>query len=108
MGKIPSTPRKGVILPGVLETSPISPSPVWAMPTIDAEDKKEKEDVGFGRAIPVIQGLLKKHPAAGKGSMSSQKRWVTLTQDRLTYFPTLHDYMTNHRGKSIILMVKKI
>ena len=59
--------------------------------------------VGSGRSIPIRQGYLYK-----KSSKSLKKDWkkkyVTLCDDgRLTYHPTLHDYMVNVHGKEISL-----
>ena len=64
---------------------------------------KEAEEVGSGRSIPIRQGYLYK-----KSSKSLKKDWkkkyVTLCDDgRLTYHPTLHDYMVNVHGKEISL-----
>jgi len=60
-------------------------------------------EVGSGRSIPIRQGYLYK-----KSSKSFSKEWkkkyVTLCEDgRITYHPTLHDYMENIHGKEIPL-----
>ncbi len=59
--------------------------------------------LGSGRSIPVRQGYLYK-----KSSKSFSKEWkkkyVTLCDDgRMTYHPSLHDYMENIHGKEIPL-----
>lgn len=63
------------------------------------------EQVGSGRAIPLKQGYLYK-----KSSKSLNKEWkkkyVTLSNDgRLTYHPSLHDYMDDVHGKEIQLQL---
>ncbi|XP_022088418.1 arf-GAP with GTPase, ANK repeat and PH domain-containing protein 1-like isoform X2 [Acanthaster planci] len=60
--------------------------------------------IGSGRSIPIMQGLLYK-----RSSKSLNKEWkkkyVTLCDDgKLTYHPSLHDYMNNTHGKEILLM----
>ncbi|XP_071787866.1 arf-GAP with GTPase, ANK repeat and PH domain-containing protein 1-like isoform X2 [Asterias amurensis] len=60
--------------------------------------------IGSGRSIPIMQGLLYK-----RSSKSLNKEWkkkyVTLCDDgKLTYHPSLHDYMNNIHGKEILLM----
>lgn len=68
-----------------------------------SEEKLKTNDIGVGRAIPLKQGYLYK-----KSSKSLNKEWkkkyVTLCDDsRLTYHPSLHDYMDNIHGKEISL-----
>ncbi|XP_070536791.1 arf-GAP with GTPase, ANK repeat and PH domain-containing protein 1-like isoform X3 [Ptychodera flava] len=60
--------------------------------------------LGSGRAIPIKQGYLYK-----RSSKSLNKEWkkkyVTLCDDgRLTYHPSLHDYMDDVHGKEIRLL----
>ncbi|XP_059489872.1 centaurin-gamma-1A isoform X2 [Neocloeon triangulifer] len=64
---------------------------------------KGTEEYGSGRAIPIKQGYLYK-----KSSKPLNKEWkkkyVTLCDDgRLTYHPSLHDYMENVHGKEVPL-----
>ncbi|CAG9864076.1 unnamed protein product [Phyllotreta striolata] len=67
------------------------------------EKLKNGGDFGSGRAIPLKQGYLYK-----KSSKPLNKEWkkkyVTLCDDgRLTYHPSLHDYMDDVHGKEIPL-----
>ncbi|CAH1131570.1 unnamed protein product [Ceutorhynchus assimilis] len=67
------------------------------------EKLKNGGDFGSGRAIPLKQGYLYK-----KSSKPLNKEWkkkyVTLCDDgRLTYHPSLHDYMDDVHGKEISL-----
>ncbi|KAL1500873.1 hypothetical protein ABEB36_006298 [Hypothenemus hampei] len=64
---------------------------------------KNGGDFGSGRAIPLKQGYLYK-----KSNKPLNKEWkkkyVTLCDDgRLTYHPSLHDYMDDVHGKEISL-----
>jgi len=67
-------------------------------------DKETKSsELGSGRSIPIKQGYLYK-----RSSKSLNKEWkkkyVTLCDDgRLTYHPSLHDYMDDVHGKEIPL-----
>ncbi|XP_057338612.1 centaurin-gamma-1A [Microplitis mediator] len=67
--------------------------------------KKEKynmEEMGVGREIPVKQGYLFKR--SSKSLKERKKKYVTLLEDgRLTYHPSLHDYMNDINGKVILL-----
>lgn len=68
-----------------------------------ADDKLKNSELGSGRAIPLKQGYLYK-----RSSKSLNKEWkkkyVTLCDDgRLTYHPSLHDYMDDVHGKEIPL-----
>lgn len=72
-----------------------------------ASKKCEKDlkngELGSGRSIPLKQGYLYK-----RSSKSLNKEWkkkyVTLCDDgRLTYHPSLHDYMDDVHGKEIPL-----
>ncbi|XP_035657434.1 arf-GAP with GTPase, ANK repeat and PH domain-containing protein 1-like isoform X16 [Branchiostoma floridae] len=76
-------------------------------PRKSADDDKKRQpngDFGSGRAIPIKQGYLYK-----RSSKSLNKEWkkkyVTLCDDgRLTYHPSLHDYMEDIHGKEIRLL----
>ncbi|XP_019629955.1 PREDICTED: arf-GAP with GTPase, ANK repeat and PH domain-containing protein 1-like isoform X7 [Branchiostoma belcheri] len=76
-------------------------------PRKNADDDKKRQqngDFGSGRAIPIKQGYLYK-----RSSKSLNKEWkkkyVTLCDDgRLTYHPSLHDYMEDIHGKEIRLL----
>lgn len=64
-----------------------------------------EQQVGSGRSIPLKQGYLYK-----KSSKSLNKEWkkkyVTLCDDgRLTYHPSLHDYMDDVHGKEVQLQL---
>lgn len=66
-------------------------------------EEKRAGEVGSGRNIPVRQGYLYK-----KSNKSFSKEWkkkyVTMCEDgRMTYHPSLHDYMENIHGKEIPL-----
>ncbi|XP_060580356.1 centaurin-gamma-1A-like isoform X16 [Ruditapes philippinarum] len=69
-----------------------------------AEDdkKQEGEKLGCGRVIPIKQGYLyKKSHGLNK---DWKKKYVTLLDDaRLTYHPSLHDYMEDVHAKEIPL-----
>ena len=66
-----------------------------------AQDKAG--EVGSGRSIPIRQGYLYKK-SSKSFSKDWKKKYVTLCDDgRLTYHPTLHDYMVNVHGKEISL-----
>lgn len=67
------------------------------------DDKLKNGELGSGRSIPLKQGYLYK-----RSSKSLNKEWkkkyVTLCDDgRLTYHPSLHDYMDDVHGKEIPL-----
>ncbi|XP_055634991.1 centaurin-gamma-1A isoform X2 [Toxorhynchites rutilus septentrionalis] len=69
----------------------------------DQQDKIKNGELGSGRAIPIKQGYLYK-----RSSKSLNKEWkkkyVTLCDDgRLTYHPSLHDYMDDIHGKEVSL-----
>ncbi|XP_066301080.1 arf-GAP with GTPase, ANK repeat and PH domain-containing protein 1-like isoform X9 [Branchiostoma lanceolatum] len=76
-------------------------------PRKNADDDKKRQqngDFGSGRAIPIKQGYLYK-----RSSKSLNKEWkkkyVTLCDDgRMTYHPSLHDYMEDIHGKEIRLL----
>ncbi|CAK1598426.1 unnamed protein product [Parnassius mnemosyne] len=72
-------------------------------PSKKGDDRFKNGELGSGRAIPLKQGYLYK-----KSSKALNKEWkkkyVTLCDDgRLTYHPSLHDYMEDVNGKEISL-----
>ncbi|XP_025080568.1 arf-GAP with GTPase, ANK repeat and PH domain-containing protein 1-like isoform X4 [Pomacea canaliculata] len=69
----------------------------------DDDKKQDGEKMGSGRAIPVRQGYLyKKSHGLNK---EWKKKYVSLTDDgRLTYHPSLHDYMEDIHAKEIPLI----
>ncbi|KAK3586293.1 hypothetical protein CHS0354_035694 [Potamilus streckersoni] len=69
----------------------------------EEEKKGEGEKLGSGRVIPMKQGYLyKKSHGLNK---EWKKKYVTLLDDgRLTYHPSLHDYMDDVHGKEISLV----
>ncbi|KAK7068967.1 Arf-GAP with GTPase, ANK repeat and PH domain-containing protein 3 [Halocaridina rubra] len=69
----------------------------------DEKDKSKNGEVGSGRSIPIKQGYLykKSNKALNK---DWKKKYVTLCDTgRLTYHPSLHDYMEDIHGKEISL-----
>ncbi|XP_053408123.1 centaurin-gamma-1A-like isoform X28 [Mercenaria mercenaria] len=66
------------------------------------DKKQEGEKLGCGRVIPIKQGYLyKKSHGLNK---DWKKKYVTLLDDaRLTYHPSLHDYMEDVHAKEIPL-----
>ncbi|CAN7981088.1 unnamed protein product, partial [Ixodes pacificus] len=79
----------------------------------DEEKRQKNGEMGSGRVIPVRQAPIFPHPIQGylyKKSIKAlnkewKKKYVTLTSDgRLTYHPSLHDYMEDVHGKEIPLM----
>lgn len=69
----------------------------------DEKEKNKNGEVGSGRAIPIKQGYLykKSNKALNK---DWKKKYVTLCDNgRLTYHPSLHDYMEDVHGKEISL-----
>lgn len=73
------------------------------IPSSKKEDKLKNSELGSGRSIPLKQGYLYK-----RSSKSLNKEWkkkyVTLCDDgKLTYHPSLHDYMDDVHGKEISL-----
>ncbi|XP_017769282.1 PREDICTED: centaurin-gamma-1A isoform X2 [Nicrophorus vespilloides] len=73
-------------------------------PSKKADDKlKNGGDIGVGRAIPLKQGYLYKRSSKPLNK-EWKKKYVTLCDDgRLTYHPSLHDYMDDVHGKEISL-----
>ncbi|GAA51012.1 Arf-GAP GTPase ANK repeat and PH domain-containing protein 1/2/3 [Clonorchis sinensis] len=71
----------------------------------DEKDRGKKlNGIGSGRAIPLKQGFLYKRSSKPLGKEWKTKKYVTLTDDaRLTYHPSIHDYMDNTHGKEIDL-----
>ncbi|XP_041460406.1 arf-GAP with GTPase, ANK repeat and PH domain-containing protein 1-like isoform X1 [Lytechinus variegatus] len=60
--------------------------------------------IGSGRSIPVKQGYLYKRSSKALNK-EWKKKYVTLCDDgRLTYHPSLHDYMDDVHGKEIRLL----
>lgn len=60
-------------------------------------------ELGSGRAIPLKQGYLYKRSSKALNK-EWKKKYVTLCDDgRLTYHPSLHDYMEDVHGKEISL-----
>ncbi|XP_055995883.1 arf-GAP with GTPase, ANK repeat and PH domain-containing protein 3-like isoform X36 [Ostrea edulis] len=97
-------------------TSPVTPSASrvankgrssLVLPKNKEEEKKgalaEAEKLGSGRVIPIKQGYLyKKSHGLNK---EWKKKYVTLLDDgRLTYHPSLHDYMDDVHAKEIHLI----
>lgn len=73
------------------------------IPSSKKEDKLKNSELGSGRSIPLKQGYLYK-----RSSKSLNKEWkkkyVTLCDDgKMTYHPSLHDYMDDVHGKEISL-----
>ncbi|XP_050507154.1 centaurin-gamma-1A [Diabrotica virgifera virgifera] len=73
-------------------------------PSKKGDDKlKNCGDFGSGRAIPLKQGYLYKRSSKPLNK-EWKKKYVTLCDDgRLTYHPSLHDYMDDVHGKEISL-----
>ncbi|XP_050033417.1 centaurin-gamma-1A-like isoform X2 [Dermacentor andersoni] len=70
----------------------------------DEEKRLRNGEMGSGRVIPVRQGYLYKKSLKALNK-EWKKKYVTLTSDgRLTYHPSLHDYMDDVHGKEIPLM----
>ncbi|KAH9368657.1 hypothetical protein HPB48_004676 [Haemaphysalis longicornis] len=70
----------------------------------DEEKRLRNGEMGSGRVIPVRQGYLYKKSIKALNK-EWKKKYVTLTSDgRLTYHPSLHDYMDDVHGKEIPLM----
>ncbi|XP_050406361.1 centaurin-gamma-1A isoform X15 [Patella vulgata] len=94
----PVTPRKNK------KTSVIQKSNSFSPKKDDEKDKTgEGEKFGSGRCIPLKQGYLyKKSHGLNK---EWKKKYVTLETDgRITYHPSLHDYMEDVHGKEIPLI----
>lgn len=73
-------------------------------PSKKGDDKhKNGGDFGSGRVIPLKQGYLYKRSSKTLNK-EWKKKYVTLCDDgRLTYHPSLHDYMEDVHGKEISL-----
>ncbi|KAJ8969451.1 hypothetical protein NQ317_017100, partial [Molorchus minor] len=72
-------------------------------PSKKGDDKLRNGDFGSGRAIPLKQGYLYKRSSKPLNK-EWKKKYVTLCNDgRLTYHPSLHDYMDDVHGKEISL-----
>lgn len=67
------------------------------------DDKLKNGELGSGRAIPLKQGYLYKRSSKTLNK-EWKKKYVTLCDDgRLTYHPSLHDYMDDVHGKEVSL-----
>jgi len=72
-------------------------------PSKKGDDKLKNGELGSGRAIPIKQGYLYKRSSKALNK-DWKKKYVTLCDDgRLTYHPSLHDYMDDVHGKEISL-----
>ncbi|XP_026470107.1 centaurin-gamma-1A-like isoform X1 [Ctenocephalides felis] len=72
-------------------------------PSKKGEDKLKGSELGSGRAIPLKQGYLYKRSSKPLNK-DWKKKYVTLCDDgRLTYHPSLHDYMDDVHSKEISL-----
>ncbi|XP_044742193.1 centaurin-gamma-1A [Chrysoperla carnea] len=72
-------------------------------PSKKGDDKLKNGELGSGRAIPLKQGYLYKRSSKTLNK-EWKKKYVTLCDDgRLTYHPSLHDYMDDIHGKEISL-----
>ncbi|KAG8273534.1 Arf-GAP with GTPase, ANK repeat and PH domain-containing protein 3 [Homalodisca vitripennis] len=73
-------------------------------PSKKGEEKlRNGGELGSGRAIPLKQGYLYKRSSKALNK-EWKKKYVTLCDDgRLTYHPSLHDYMDDVHGKEISL-----
>jgi len=66
-------------------------------------EEKKPGEVGSGRSIPLRQGYLFKK-SNKMMNRDWKKKYVTLCDDgKITYHPSLHDYMENVHGKEIPL-----
>lgn len=74
------------------------------IPSSKKEDKlKNSDSLGSGRSIPLKQGYLYKRSSKTLNK-EWKKKYVTLCDDgKLTYHPSLHDYMDDVHGKEISL-----
>lgn len=62
------------------------------------------DKIGSGRSIPIRQGILYKKSNKSTFSKDWKKKYVTLCDDgRMTYHPSLNDYMSNVHSKEIPL-----
>uniref|UniRef100_A0A182NF28 Small monomeric GTPase n=1 Tax=Anopheles dirus TaxID=7168 RepID=A0A182NF28_9DIPT len=67
------------------------------------QEKIKNGELGSGRAIPIKQGYLYKRSSKSLNK-DWKKKYVTLCDDgRLTYHPSLHDYMEDVHGKEVSL-----
>lgn len=73
------------------------------IPSSKKEDKLKNSELGSGRSIPLKQGYLYKRSSKTLNK-EWKKKYVTLCDDgKLTYHPSLHDYMDDVHGKEISL-----
>merc|ERR1712241_493024 len=71
---------------------------------VNTANAKDGDGVGSGRSIPIRQGILYKKSNKTLMSKDWKKKYVTLCDDgRITYHPSLNDYMSNVHGKEIPL-----
>lgn len=74
------------------------------IPSSKKEDKLKNSELGSGRSIPLKQGYLYKRSSKTLNK-EWKKKYVTLCDDgKLTYHPSLHDYM----GKIISFLFKLV
>ncbi|CAI9735278.1 arf-GAP with GTPase, ANK repeat and PH domain-containing protein 1 isoform X14 [Octopus vulgaris] len=94
-GSTPVAVRKNKRTPSVHKSNSFSKK--------DDEKKLETEKLGSGRVIPIKQGYLYKRSHGLNKEW--KKKYVALLDDgRLTYHPSLHDYMDEVHGKEINLV----
>lgn len=73
------------------------------IPSSKKDDKLKNSELGSGRSIPLKQGYLYKRSSKTLNK-EWKKKYVTLCDDgKLTYHPSLHDYMDDVHGKEISL-----
>jgi Arf-GAP with GTPase, ANK repeat and PH domain-containing protein 1/3/4/5/6/9/11 len=73
------------------------------IPSSKKEDKLKNSELGSGRSIPLKQGYLYKRSSKTLNK-EWKKKYVTLCDDgKLTYHPSLHDYMDDVHGKEVSL-----
>ena len=85
-----------------------TPSKKSADPDLGGSNSTSKDldapQMGSGRSIPIRQGVLYKKSNKSAFSKDWKKKYVTLCDDgRITYHPSLNDYMSNVHGKEIPL-----
>ncbi len=70
----------------------------------DGAGGADGDKVGSGRSIPIRQGILYKKSNKSTFSKDWKKKYVTLCDDgKISYHPSLNDYMSNVHGKEIPL-----
>ncbi|XP_076437386.1 centaurin-gamma-1A-like isoform X2 [Babylonia areolata] len=83
--------------------TPLTPDPEVPTRSREEEKKEEGEKVGVGRAIPVKQGYLYKK-STGLNKEWKKKYCALMENGKLSYHPSLQDYMDDVRAKEIALM----